>query len=889
MNDTNYTHARFWKCALQVNPYDYGKTYQGQDHGLSAEAYVQELLEVCRRENIQVVGLADHGSVQGVDLFRDTLSQHGITVFPGFEISSTEKIHMVCLFGEKTTTEELQRVLGRLELMDPEKPVSPSRLGCLDIAQIISDQNGFWYAAHMTGGSGLLRLNQDGGGLAHVWKKHDLVLAGQIPGSIDDLPRNYKMIVANKNPGYRRERPVTVINAKDVSKPEDLADSGAATFIKMTRPCFSSFLLAFKYPESRVRLRDRMQQNCYSQIHKVRIEGGYFDGLSVNLSGHLDAVIGGRGTGKSTLLECIRYALEIPHKAEDAKKLGDRIVRENLGKEGGRVIVELSSSANSMKRYRVVRRYGEPSRVIDEDENESSLHPATDLLPGAEIYGQNEIYELAKEPGELAKVLNRFLPQAEADNTRLESVRRKLAENGERLAKAHERKGEAEERISELPKLLERVEQFREHGLEEKLKVVPLLEKERQLEPRMRQEIERVRGARRRFDEALPDLVFLSDRALESLPHADLLREGRHVLQKLKKGLHHGLAAIDSALAEADAALMPLIVDLQQAMVKSEARLEKDFASLPAMADKTGREVGVAYQRLLREIEEIEPTRSQIKTVDALIDDLEQTRRNLLGEISDIRSQRTAAKQCAAKSLNKRLSGKLRVNIVPDGLREPLRNFLQGLPGIGPKKTKWVDEAERLSVPALADAIRAGRDALLGMEWGLTPAVAEALSELTTSRIHELEAIDIEDRVDIELNVSHSGPERFRRLEGLSTGQQCTAILHLLLLDSRDPLIMDQPEDNLDNAFIAERIVKELLAAKTERQFLFATHNANIPVFGDAEWIGVCSASGDRAEMPADAQGSIDVPKIRDRVAAILEGGKEAFTQRKAMYGFDYE
>ena len=420
------------------------------------------------------------------------------------------------------------------------------------------------------------------------------------------------------------------------------------------------------------------------------------------------------------------------------------------------------------------------------------------------------------------------------DNTRLDLARRKLAENGERLLKAHERKEEVEEKIAELPKLQERVRQFREHGLEKKLKVVPLLERERQLEPRMRQEVERVRGARRRFEEDLPDLVFLSDRALDGLPHAGLFREGRQILEKLEKGLLRGLADIDSALSETEAALTPLGAKLQQAMAGSETELENEFAKLPTMADKTGREVGIAYQRLLREIEEIKPTRSQLKTVDALIDDLEQARRNLLGEISDIRSERTASKQRAVKGLNKRLSGKLRVTIVPDGLRESLRNFLQGLPGIGPKRTKWVDEAEGLSVPALASAIRAGGDALLGMGWGLPPAVAEALTKLTTSQIHELEAIDIEDRVDIELNVSHSGLERFRPLEGLSTGQQCTAILHLLLLDNRDPLIMDQPEDNLDNAFIAERIVKELLSAKTERQFLFATHNANIPVFGDA-------------------------------------------------------
>ena len=340
MADSQHTYARFWKCALQVNPHGYSASYRGQHHGLGAAAYAGRLLDTCQSKGIHVVGLADHGSVQDVDLIRDTLSSHGIVVFPGFEISSTEKIHMVCLFSEDTTTTELQRVLGTLDLMDPEKRVTPSGLACLDIARIVHDREGFWYAAHMTGNSGLLRLQQDGGGLVHVWKDHDLVRVGQIPGPVTDLPNQYKLIVQNKNPDYRRERPITVINAKDVAVPEDLADPRASTFIKMTRPCFASFLSAFKYPESRVRLQDEIQERFYSKINSIKIEGGYFDGLEANFSGHLDAVIGGRGTGKSTLLECLRYALEVPHKAEDARKQGDQIVRENLGREGGRVVVE---------------------------------------------------------------------------------------------------------------------------------------------------------------------------------------------------------------------------------------------------------------------------------------------------------------------------------------------------------------------------------------------------------------------------------------------------------------------------------------------------------------------------------------------------------------------
>ena len=888
MTDQHHTYARFWKCALQVNPHGYSSRYRGQDLGLSAESYIEKLREVCRQQEIKVVGLADHGSVQDVDRMRKALSLDGIVVFPGFEIASTEKVHMVCLFSEDTTTEMLQRILGRLELMDPEERVTPSKLGCLDIARIVQEQDGFWYAAHMTGKSGLLRLHQDGGGLVHVWKNHDLVRVGQIPGSIEDLDGKYGSIVLNKNPDYRRERSITVINARDVAAPEQLADSRSSTFIKMTRPCFASFLLAFKDPESRVRQADRMPKRFYSRIDRVRIEGGYLDGLTASLSGHLNTVIGGRGSGKSTLLECLRYALDIPHKAEDAKKQGDQIVSENLGKAGGRVIVDLCSEANNMKHYQVIRRHGEPPRVIDENENESTLHPGLDLLPRAEFYGQNEIYELVRSPGELTRVLDRFLPDNTEQLTRLDSAYRKLRENGNRLEKAQGKKDEIKARIAELPKLQEKVRQYKEQGLEEKLKVVPLLEKERQLEPRMRQEIERVHGAKLHFEEELPDLTFLSDKALEDLPHADLFLEGRKILEALVETLQQKLNEIGTAVDEAGRALVPYEEKLKRAMAESEMRIEKDFSALPAMAGRAGREVGVAYQRLLREIEEINPVQSELGTVDALVNQLKQERRNLLGEISDIRSARTAAKQRAVSKLNERLSGKLRIAIFPDGLRQPLRSFLQGLPGIGPKRTKWIDDAQGLTIMGLVSAIREGSSTLLNKEWNLTPALARALTSLSVAQLHALEAIDMEDRVGIELNVSHSGDERFRDLEHLSIGQQCTAILHLLLLNNPDPLIMDQPEDNLDNAFIAERIVKELRSEKTERQFLFATHNANIPVFGDAEWIGVCTAAGDQAEMPPDMQGSIDVPEIRDHGAKILEGGREAFTQRREKYGFDY-
>lgn len=308
--------------------------------------------------------------------------------------------------------------------------------------------------------------------------------------------------------------------------------------------------------------------------------------------------------------------------------------------------------------------------------------------------------------------------------------------------------------------------------------------------------------------------------------------------------------------------------------------------SLPNLAGKTGREVGAAYRELTQEIERIKPLGAKRDTLTQLLGSLEQERANLVAELSDVRRVRANKLEAAVTSLNQRLKGKLRVQLRVEGERSRLKEFLvdSRLEGVGEKRLAWIEEHD-VTPLALSRALREGV-AKLASEYGITPVVADALAKLPYSKVLELEAIELTDQVSIELNVAHGEAEQYKDLARLSTGQQCTAVLHLLLLDNPDPLVVDQPEDNLDNAFIAERIVRELRDAKTRRQFLFSTHNANIPVFGDAEWIGVLTAGENHGALEPGHQGSIDVTYIREQAAEILEGGRAAFTQRKEMYEF---
>jgi ABC-type multidrug transport system ATPase subunit len=142
----------------------------------------------------------------------------------------------------------------------------------------------------------------------------------------------------------------------------------------------------------------------------------------------------------------------------------------------------------------------------------------------------------------------------------------------------------------------------------------------------------------------------------------------------------------------------------------------------------------------------------------------------------------------------------------------------------------------------------------------------------------------------VELNVGSEQAQIWKEIDQLSTGQKATAVLLLLLLESDAPLLIDQPEDDLDNRFIADVIVPTMREEKKKRQFVFSTHNANIPVLGDAEQIvgltPVVDEGVECATIPEELCGSIDTPAIKEMIKDLLEGGQEAFALRRQKYGF---
>ncbi len=192
--------------------------------------------------------------------------------------------------------------------------------------------------------------------------------------------------------------------------------------------------------------------------------------------------------------------------------------------------------------------------------------------------------------------------------------------------------------------------------------------------------------------------------------------------------------------------------------------------------------------------------------------------------------------------------------------------------------------ADNFSPRSFAGAIRKGTEEL--GKFGVAGAQANNLVAAGESLARELEELSVGHAVEVLLDISDGGSRTLKKMDELSKGQRATALLLLLLGASTAPLVIDQPEDDLDNRFIFDGVVKHLRKLKGARQIIASTHNANVPVLGDAELIVALEGDGQHGKPTPDGIGSLDDAPIRALAERILEGGPEAFNARHHLYGF---
>ena len=447
------------------------------------------------------------------DRFQDAANGTGITVFPGFEISSSEGIHVLCIYPSETEEDQLGRYLGEFGIHQVGSSAELSDKSFADVLAGVRGQGGISVAAHITQDKGLLRTLT---GLARVnaWQSQDL-LAVQIPGSIADLPMNYRQIIQNQNQQYRLPNPagdeqaVAVINARDVVNPADLDHASATCSIKMSEVSIEGLRQAFLDPDSRIRLNSDEEPESHSELLSIAWEGGFLDGASIRLNANLNVLIGGRGAGKSTVIESLRYVLGLEAIGTEAAGTHRGIVGQVL-RSGTKISLRVRCVRPAQRDYLIERTVPNPP-VVREGNGQVSNLLSKDILPHVEVYGQHEVSELTKSREKLTRLLQKFVEIEPTLLKQKSDMRRQLAQTRKSLLEVQREIDGIEERLASLPVIEETLRRFEEAGLEDQLQERSLLVREERLLDSTSEQIMVFRRLLERFRRDLPiDLTFLS-------------------------------------------------------------------------------------------------------------------------------------------------------------------------------------------------------------------------------------------------------------------------------------------------------------------------------------------------------------------------------------------
>lgn len=881
--------AVFYRCALQVNPHHYGATYRGKAAPKDDKTYAREIVRKAAELGVSVLAVTDHNHVGGVAAIRDEAKQHGIHLFPGFELTSSEGVHVLCIYPSDTDPERLGRFLGEFGIQETGPSSAPSEKRFTEILGCVREQGGVTIAAHVTNDGGLFRV-LDGQARIRAWKDENL-LAIQIPGRVEELPPEVRPIIENKNADYRRTRgaseglAVAVVNARDVVEAGDLEDPAATCWIKMSEVSTEGLRQAFLDPGSRIRVNSDPVPEEHAELVALAWEGGFLDGAAVHFNSNLNVLVGGRGAGKSTVVESLRYVLGLDPIADEARKAHEGIIRHVL--RGGTKVSLLARSCRPATRdYRIERTIPNPPVVRDETGQVSNLLPG-EILSRVEVYGQHEISELTRSREKLTRLLDRFVERDEVLGRRKADLRRELEKARRSIVDVRAELQQIEERLAALPGLEETLKRFQDAGLEERLREQSLLVREERVLHSIPERLHPLHECLESLRRELPiDRVFLSPKALEDLPGREILAGANDILERLSRDLEKVAGELGEALERAEEGIAGMRAHWEERKREVQAAYEKILRELQKSAVD-----GEEFIRLRRQIEGLRPLRDRQSLLRRTENGHLERRRTLLAEWEDLKAEEFRLLDRAAKKVSRSLRDRVQVEVTASGNRAPLFDLLHE--EVGGRLSEAIDTLSRvadLSLPQFVGSCQSGGEAL-HKTYAIPPAQAERLSKATADVLMRIEELELPPTTAIRLNTAPAGaPPSWQALEDLSTGQKATAVLLLLLLESDAPLIVDQPEDDLDNRFITEGVVPRMREQKRRRQFIFSTHNANIPVLGDAELIlGLTAygeADGGRARIAPEHAGSIDSRTVRELVEEILEGGKEAFEMRRLKYGF---
>lgn len=873
MSSTPTAGAHWIRAALQVNPYAYKGKNAPSASFKSEDDYNKALLDECDAQGIGLIAITDHWCVDSAEGLIKASTDRGIVALPGFEASSAEGMHILVIFESGTELSTINAAIGACGVQ-PGCANGTTGNSFKDVLEKMTGLGALVIPAHVNVANSGMLTGRSGAPLVAMVKDPNLHAIAITPSQADGTDQ--LAIVSGTKP-YDRRHPLAVIYADDVMRPDQLKTDGATSWFKVSSSRVESLKLAVRTPQTRVSLTDPTG-TPRTLLREISWTGGFLDGVSIPISSDLTALIGGRGTGKSTVIESLRYALGLTPIGKDAigdhKSIVDKVLRS-----GTIVKVDVEVVAPTPRRFTIERVVPNPPVVRDSSGTATNQLPV-DVAGLVEIFGQHELAELASSPDRVADMLQRFsgVSGIEADHR---AVLEKLAENRQQISRTEEARSKFKDELADVPRLEEQVQHFKETDVAKRLEDLQRLARDAGVFEEAEARVSAARDSSRDLSDPQLEATLEADyEALEESPQKDLLERVAAATTVLATKLRE--------LAEqARAALEAAQTDLESIKLEWESAVSAQRDGHAEVLRKLHEE-GLEPDKYLdttKALDDLKAKEPRLASHEETLKELRKERKGLLGDLADHERRRTEKLHDAVRAANVATGGVVVVRPIASPDRAEIEKVISGNTSGARTQMMAAVAADDFSCRALSAAIRSGVPELERL--GIRGAQAASLLNAGEPLARELEELAVGQAVEVLLDISSvDGTRELKKIDELSKGQRATALLLLLLGASTAPLVIDQPEDDLDNRFVYDGVVAHLRKLKGVRQIIASTHNANVPVLGDAELIVALEGDGQHGRPVEDGIGSLDNAVIRSLAENILEGGPAAFNARQHLYGF---
>ena len=928
--------AHFHHCDFQVHsPRD--RRWHGECPVTDEERrdYAAEFIAACREKRLHAVAITDHHDMAFIEYIRQAAlnevdsdgnpipDEQKIVVIPGIELTLGVPCQAIILFDADFPNDMFSLATNCLAInLAPQEDSKCNEVIRLDhittLEQLYNelDKHEFLRGRYIvlpnvshSGGDTLLRTGHAG----HY--KNMPCVGGYLDGDISQLDEGDVNILSGRDIQWGR-KPIALFQTSD-SRRRDFDDlCRSTTWVKWAEPTAEALRQACLARQSRISQDSPLIPSI--AITSINVSNSSFMGpIYLELNPQYNAIIGGRGTGKSTILEYVRWALcDEPPPTLDYQELPmyeikrDRLVKQTLTALNANVQVNfiINGVPHSVRR--------------DSSNNELTLKIGSgdyelctesdvrNLLP-IQAYSQKQLSNVGVRLEELARFIHTPIRQQLNDlNQQLSQIAMEIRSVYNDLQQKRNLQTEISNDEREFRSLTERITTIRSQltgiGEDEKLILSQYDQyvKEQEIVNKLMRDLDNV-------IQALRDLKQLTNMAdgeisdIESLPNAAILRvmqgQIKSMFKTLSSAIDENIVVLSKSFEEGN----PFSIASRQWQAKyDEFRKSYELSVQKSTAhESTLTQLSELEGRLGTLRERLEANKSAISSIGRP----EEQFANLREQWASIHHERSGLlqEQCLRMTglSNGQIRATLRKGAIIGRVVEALKAAVSGANIRGAKIENLcnriaadedpirkyqtiLDELELLALRDLEDpATQAlpNTPNLISLDFTSTDLDRISL-KLTPESWLDLLLIPIDDEPIFEYKTREG---EFIPFADASAGQQATSLLTALLNQGGVPLIIDQLEEDLDNKVVLD-IVEQIWKSKPTRQLIFSSHNANLVVNGDAELVICCDyrVTGEQSGGQIKCQGAIDMEDVRNEITIIMEGGRDAFQLRKEKYGF---